>query len=48
MQKNKKYCPTYPNEADPSYYTQKILDIAAGIASGVGLFVSILFLMTLV
>lgn len=47
MQKNKKYFPAYPNEAEPSYYTQKLLDIATGIASGVGLFVSILFLITL-
>ena len=47
MKKDKKIYPAYPNQADPSYYTQKLLDIAAGIASGVGLFISILFLATL-
>lgn len=47
MKKNKKFYPAYPNQADPSYYTQKFLDIAAGIASGVGLFIAILFLATL-
>lgn len=48
MKKNKKFYPTYPNQAEPSYYTQKLLDIATGIASGVGLFISILFLATLI
>lgn len=32
---------TYPNEADNSYYTQKLLDITTAIASGFGLVLSI-------
>lgn len=47
MQKNKPFYPKYPNQADSNYYTDRLLDIAAGIVSGVGLFVSILFLVTL-
>ena len=39
--------PTYPNAADPNYVTQKILNIATGIASGMGLITVMIFLITL-
>lgn len=39
--------PTYPNEADVNYYTQKLLDIVTGIICGCGLIVSLLFLVTI-
>ena len=39
--------PLYPNAADKQYVTQKILDIATGIASGMGLVTAMVFLVTL-
>lgn len=47
MKKNRKNYPAYPNQANPSCSTQRLLDIAVGIASGMGLFISILFLASL-
>lgn len=35
------YCPAYPNEADTNYYKKKLLDILAGLLSGVLLTFSI-------
>ena len=39
--------PLYPNAADKQYVTRKILDIATGIASGMGLVTAMVFLITL-
>lgn len=39
------YFPAYPNEADTNYYMKKLLDIVTGLASGIGLTASIIFLM---
>ena len=39
--------PLYPNAADKQYVTRKILDIATGIASGMGLITAMVFLVTL-
>lgn len=39
--------PTYPNAADTGYFAQKALNIATGIASGMGLITAMLFLITL-
>ncbi len=47
MLRKKNYCPNYPNQADPCYYEQKLLDIATAIVSGIGLIVAILFLISL-
>lgn len=38
------YCPAYPNEADTNYYKEKLLEILAGLVSGMGLTVSIVLL----
>lgn len=37
-------CPAYPNEADIRYYQKKLLDILAGLASGVMLIIYMIFL----
>ena len=39
--------PQYPNAADRQYVIRKILDIATGIASGMGLVTAMVFLVTL-
>lgn len=39
--------PQYPNAADSQYVIRKILDIATGIASGMGLVTAMVFLVTL-
>lgn len=39
--------PLYPNAADKQYVIRKILDIATGIASGMGLITAMVFLITL-
>ena len=39
--------PQYPNAADNQYVIRKILDIATGIASGMGLVTAMIFLITL-
>ena len=39
--------PQYPNAADNQYVIRKILDIATGIASGMGLVTAMVFLITL-
>lgn len=38
------YCPAYPNEASTNYYKKKLLEILAGLVSGMGLTVSIVIL----
>lgn len=43
--KNRKpVCPAYPNAAGRDYYIRRLLDVATAIASGLGLFASIVFL----
>lgn len=39
--------PLYPNAADHNYYTQKALDIATAIVSGMGFVSAMVFLVTL-
>lgn len=39
--------PRYPNAADRRYYLQKLLDGLLGIATGVGAFVTLVFLLLL-
>ncbi|MBQ8834664.1 MAG: hypothetical protein IJ001_07055 [Oscillospiraceae bacterium] len=39
--------PIYPNAADPSYFTEKALDILTAIVSGLGFATAMLFLITL-
>ena len=39
--------PAYPNAADTQYVIRKALDIAMGIASGMGLVTAMVFLITL-
>lgn len=41
------YCPAYPNEADTNYYLNMLVNIVAGIASGIGLTACVVFLMLL-
>ena len=40
--------PIYPNAADHNYYARKALDIMTGLASGVGLFSAMIFLVTMI
>ena len=39
--------PLYPNAADKQYVIRRIVDIATGIASGMGLVTAMVFLVTL-
>lgn len=39
--------PIYPNAADASYFTGKLLDILTAVASGVGLISAMAFLITI-
>jgi len=40
--------PIYPNAADHSYFARKALDVMTALASGVGLFSAMIFLVTMV
>lgn len=40
--------PRYPNAADNHYFAQKALDIMTAIASGLGLFSAMIFLVTMI
>ena len=40
--------PRYPNAADPNYFAQKALDVLTALASGVGLFSAMIFLVTMI
>ena len=40
--------PICPNAADHNYYARKALDIMTGLASGVGLFSAMIFLVTMI
>ncbi len=41
------YQPPYPNAADPSYFTQKALDIVTGLVSCMGFVSAMVFLATM-
>ena len=40
--------PIYPNAADHNYFTRKALDVLTALASGVGLFTAMIFLVTMI
>ena len=40
--------PRYPNAADQNYFSRKALDVLTGLASGVGLFSAMIFLVTMI
>ena len=40
--------PRYPNAADHTYFTRKALDVLTGLASGLGLFSAMIFLVTMI
>lgn len=40
--------PIYPNAADHNYFARKALDVMTGLASGVGLFSAMIFLVTMI
>ena len=40
--------PRYPNAADQNYFTRKALDVLTGLASGLGLFSAMIFLVTMI
>lgn len=40
--------PKYPNAADHNYFTRKALDVLTALASGVGLFTAMIFLVTMI
>ena len=40
--------PRYPNAADHTYFQRKALDVLTAIASGVGLFSAMIFLVTMI
>lgn len=47
--KNKKRCriPRYPNIADRRYYLNKLLDVVLATATGIGAFITLVFLLLL-
>ena len=40
--------PKYPNAADHNYFTRKALDVLTALASGLGLFTAMIFLVTMI
>jgi len=42
-----KYCPSYPNAANPRYFLNKTLDALTAIASGMGFLTVLLFIFLL-
>ena len=40
--------PRYPNAADHTYFQRKALDVLTAIASGLGLFSAMIFLVTMI
>ena len=40
--------PRYPNAADHHYFQRKALDVLTGLASGLGLFSAMIFLVTMI
>ena len=47
IKKNRRHIPRYPNAASRSYYLNKLLDAALAIATGIGAFVTLAFLILL-
>lgn len=41
------HVPRYPNAADRQYYLRKLVDAALAIATGIGAFVTLVFLILL-
>lgn len=42
-----KHQPTYPNEADPGYFSQKLLDGITSVITGMGILAIFFFLITM-
>ena len=40
--------PIYPNAADHNYFARKALDVMTALASGLGLFSAMIFLVTMI
>ena len=45
--KNHRSVPRYPNAADRQYYLNKLLDAALAAATGIGAFITLVFLLLL-
>ncbi len=45
--RTKKHVPRYPNAADPQYYLRILLDAALAVVTGIGAFVTLVFLILL-
>lgn len=43
-----RHYPAYPNAADTSYFTGKLLDILTAVVSGIGFVVAMLFFVTMI
>ena len=42
-----RYCRNYPNAADKSYFTEKMLDGITSVVTGMGIITILLFLITM-